>query len=366
MGRNPGDAGKFTTENHRGLLGEISYRLKSFCITQRSQSLIVREYSPRALRDILVLSILNDKFDYMKDIYDRREFLSTATKVAAASMIITLPSVGFAGGLPSKAALTVQQVIDIIVKEIPNAPFAQTVDRLRSGSPDQEVTGIVTTMFPTLEVIEKTAKAGANFIIAHETPFYNNADETDWLQQDDVYKYKIELLNKHKIAIWRFHDYWHAHRPDGIGMGNLIKLGWEKYYDPATPRMITLPQPLKLKSIVKLAKQRLGIPSVRVVGNMEQDCRTVYLAFGFMDSRRQIGIIQQAKPDLILSGETREWETVERVRDGLKMGQKTSLLVLSHSVSEEAGMEYAVSWLKPKLPGMKITHIPSNNPFIFV
>jgi putative NIF3 family GTP cyclohydrolase 1 type 2 len=36
---------------------------------------------------------------------------------------------------------------------------------------EQKVSGIVTTMFPTIEVIEKTAKVGANFIIAHETPF---------------------------------------------------------------------------------------------------------------------------------------------------------------------------------------------------
>jgi hypothetical protein len=35
-------------------------------------------------------------------------------------------------------------------------------------------------------------------------------------------------------------------------------------------------------------------------------------------------------------------------------------------VSEEAGMEYAVDWLKPKLHGVAITHIPSNNPFVFV
>jgi putative NIF3 family GTP cyclohydrolase 1 type 2 len=81
---------------------------------------------------------------------------------------------------------------------------------------DQLVTGIVTTMFPTLEVIEKTAEAGANLIIAHETPFYNHQDETDWLKDDDAYRHKIGLLNKHKIAIWRFHDYWHAHKPDGI------------------------------------------------------------------------------------------------------------------------------------------------------
>ena len=105
---------------------------------------------------------------------------------------------------------------------------------------------------------------------------------------------------------------------------------------------------------------------VRLVGNLRQQCSTIYLAFGYMDPRAQIPVIQQNKPDLILSGETREWETVERVRDGLLMGQKTSLLVLSHSVSEEAGMEYAVKWLQPKLPGVKITNIPSNNPFVFI
>ncbi len=297
-------------------------------------------------------------------VYGRRKFLSSVTSLVGTSVVLTLPSVGLAENLAQK--LTVKQVLDIILKEIPGAPFATTVDQLRSGSMDQEVTGVVTTMFPTIEVIEKTAKAGANLIIAHETPFYNNQDETEWLQADDVYRYKIELLIKHKIAIWRFHDYWHAHKPDGIIMGNLIKLGWEKHYDINTPRLLTLPKPMSLKSIALLAKERLGISTVRVVGNLNQNCSTIYLAFGYMDSKRQIAAIQEFKPDLILSGETREWETVERVRDGLLIGQKTSLLVLSHAVSEEAGMEYAAKWLQPKLPGTKIIHIASTSPFTFL
>jgi len=297
----------------------------------------------------------------------RRKFFTSVTKLLGTSLVVGLPGVSLSKGSgPVKTAYTVSQVIDVILKEIPGAPFATTVDQLRSGSPDQEVTGIVTTMFPTLEVIEKTAKAGANLIIAHETPFYNNQDETDWLQQDDAYRYKVALLKKHGIAIWRFHDYWHAHKPDGIIMGNLIKLGWEKHFDANKPRVLTLPQPLPLKSIVSLTKEKLGISTVRVVGNVNQSCRTIYLAFGYMDSKMQIAAIQQYQPDLILSGETREWETVERVRDGLQMGQKTSLLVLSHAVSEEAGMEYAAKWLQPKVPGLRITHIASTNPFTFL
>ena len=299
--------------------------------------------------------------------YGRRKFLTSVTRLVGTSMVMAVPGLSIAERLrPIKTTFTVKQVINTILKEIPDSPFATTVDQLRSGSMEQEVTGIVTTMFPTIEVISKTAKAGANFIIAHETPFYNNQDETDWLQQDDAYRYKVDLLNKHKIAIWRFHDYWHAHKPDGIIMGNLIKLGWEKYYDANNPRIITLPKPMAIKSIAALTKEKLGISMVRLVGNISQNCSTIYLAFGYMDSKRQIAAIQQYKPDLILSGETREWETVERVRDGLLMGQKTSLLVLSHAVSEEAGMEYAAKWLEPKVPGTRITHIAAKNPFIFL
>lgn len=282
-------------------------------------------------------------------------------------MVLAVPGLSLADRLEQiKTGFTVKEIIDIILKEIPGAPFVKTVDQLRSGSMGQEVTGIVTTMFPTIEVIEKAARAGANFIIAHETPFYNNEDQTDWLLQDDVYNYKVELLNKHKMAIWRFHDYWHAHEPDGIIMGNLIKLGWENHYNAASPRIVTLPQSMPLQSIVTLTKDKLGIPSVRVVGNLKQQCRTIYLAFGYMDSKKQIAAIQEYKPDLILSGETREWETVERVRDGLLMGQRTSLLVLSHAVSEEAGMEYAARWLQPKVPGIRVMHIATGNPFQFV
>lgn len=300
-----------------------------------------------------------------KEEQGRREFISTVGKLAGASMVLTIPGVSNGNGLPPDT-LTVQQVIDIILKEISNPRTQNTVDKILSGSPDQGVTGIVTTMFPTIEVIEKTKAAGANFIIAHETPFYNHQDQTDWLKDDDAYNYKVDLLNRYKIAIWHFHDNWHAHRPDGIIMGNLIKLGWEKYFDPQNPGLLTLPEPMRISAIAELAKKRLGISTVRVVGDLNQLCKTIYLAFGYRDPRSQIPAIQQVKPDLILNGETREWETVERVRDGLAIGQKTSLMVLSHSVSEEAGMEYLVQWLKPKVPGIPITNIPSGNPFIFV
>jgi hypothetical protein len=88
----------------------------------------------------------------------RRQFLSSVTGLVGTSILMTLPGLSRAGGLLE--TFTVKQVIDIILKEIPNAPFPKTVDQLRSGSMEQDVTGIVTTMFPTMEVIERTANGG--------------------------------------------------------------------------------------------------------------------------------------------------------------------------------------------------------------
>ena len=80
----------------------------------------------------------------------RREFLATTGKLAGTAMVLAIPGVTSAGkvwGL--QANLTVQDVIDLILKEVPNARTQNTVDKIRSGSADQ-VTKIITTIFHKL------------------------------------------------------------------------------------------------------------------------------------------------------------------------------------------------------------------------
>ncbi|PJJ79122.1 Nif3-like dinuclear metal center hexameric protein [Mucilaginibacter auburnensis] len=293
----------------------------------------------------------------------RREFLTSVGVLAGASVLTGLPGTGFAA---RSAALTVKQVIDIALSETEGAPLPRSVDQLRAGSLDQQVTGIVTTTFPTIDVINKAIKAGANMIISHEAVFYNNDDNLARLTNDDIYKYKFNLLEKNKIAIWRFHDSWHAHKPDGITWGTLLALGWEKYYDPAKPRIITLPKTITLQEAVTLSKAKLSAPQVRVIGDLKKPVKTVYFTLGSIPSAEVIKVIQAEKPDLVISGESREWEVCERVQDGMYMGLNTKLIVLGHAVSEEAGMAYAASWLGPKVAGVKVTHIAAGTPFKYV
>lgn len=296
----------------------------------------------------------------------RREFVLTITKAIGTSTLLMAPGAGLAESVwQPKQTLTVGQVIELILKEIPGAPFKETVDTLKSGTPDQPVTGIVTTSFATLANIEKAAGLGANFIIVHEPTFYNHRDETDWLDQDEVYQHKRDLLKKHNIAVWRFHDYWHSHRPDGVQMGVLTTLGWEKYADKENLRVLTLP-PTPLKQIVAHVKSKLGIQMVRVIGDPAQVCQRVALFPGASGGRSQIAGLQQIKPDLFICGELSEWETSEYIRDARQMGEKRALVVLGHALSEEPGMQWLVAWLQPKVPGIHITHIPAQNPFTFM
>ena len=66
--------------------------------------------------------------------------------------------------------------------------------------------------------------------------------------------------------------------------------------------------------------------------------------------------------EVLVAGETREWETVEYVRDGIEAGLKKALILLGHANSEERGMGYMATWLRERLPNVAITHIPAGDP----
>ena len=298
-------------------------------------------------------------------IFKRRKFISTAVKAAGASALISAPGIGMAVSRNNAKTYTVQDVIGIILKEIPGGPIANTVDTIKSGSADQQVSGIVTTMFATVKVIEEAAKQNANFIIAHEPTYYNHNDDPNWVKNNEVQKKKQALLEEKKIAVWRFHDHWHRYRPDGIRNGVLKKMGWLQYFQQDNPAIIQIPT-VSLKDLVAHFKSALGIEHLRVVGDLNQPCSRIGLMPGAAASEMQVSLVEKEKPDVLVIGETREWETVEYTRDGKLMGEKTSLIVLGHAASEDPGMEWLVEWLQPKVPELKVTHIASGDPFTWL
>jgi len=293
---------------------------------------------------------------------NRREFIRyTAQSAGTALLVLNTVNTACAS---SEKTFTVQDVISLILKEGGLSPLTNTVDTIKAGKPDLRVTGIVTTMFPTLAVIEETKKRGANFIIAHEPSFYNHTDAADWMADNSVQKKKLELLNTYGIAIWRFHDYCHALQPDAIIYGVAKKANWLPYFQSGKT-LLTIPE-TSLKALAQHLKASLGITTVKVIGNLEQSCKRISLLPGAFGGRMQITTVESDQPDVLIVGEVSEWETAEYIRDKQALGSKISLIILGHSVSEEPGMEYFADWLKPKLDGITVSHIASGDPFTWI
>ncbi len=252
---------------------------------------------------------------------------------------------------------SIQTVIDGILAATPYDPNYDTVDTVKTGDASQPVRGIATTFLASSEVIERAAAAGANLLITHEPTFYNHLDQTDWLEADPVYQAKRQLIDQHGMVIWRFHDFWHAHQPDGIMLGVLRALGWESYADANSPYFCTLPA-TALDELVAHLKQALGIASVRVVGPPDMICRRVALLVGSPGGRVQIEALGRPDVDVAICGEINEWEVNEYVGDALRLAQPKALIVTGHAPSEEAGMAYLAEWLRERVPGVPVAHIP--------
>jgi putative NIF3 family GTP cyclohydrolase 1 type 2 len=294
---------------------------------------------------------------------ERRNFIATTLKAACATALLNVPAVAGALGFTTND-LTIQQVIDIILKDIPGAPFKDTVDTIKSGNANNKVTGIVTTMFATVRVIKEATRLDANFIIAHEPTYYNHTDNTKWIEKNEVVAQKQRLLQKNNITIWRFHDYWHSHQPDGILYGVVKKAGWQSYFKPGEPTL-TIPAG-SLKNIALHLKTKLGIDHVRVIGDLSRSCKRIALLPGASGGQRQMTVAENERHDILIVGEVHEWETAEYIRDGGLLGNDIALIILGHSLSEEPGMEWLAEWLQPKVPAIKITHVASRDPFIWI
>lgn len=295
--------------------------------------------------------------------WHRRKFITTGLQVTG---LTAISASAIAAELTRTAKeYTAGEIIDLIVSGCGFNPTSNTVDTIKAGKREMKVSGIVTTMFPTVEVIRKAISLKANFIIVHEPTLYSGkTEEASWLEgSSDVINRKMKLLNDNNITIWRAHDSWHAIKPDGVTNGVVKKLGWENYYKGE--KTFTIPS-IPLKQLIKQLKQKLAIEHVRVIGDANDMCTKVSLLPGAWGGKMQMTTIIEDKPDVLIVGEVSEWETTEYVRDARLFGDKISLIILGHAMSEEPGMEWLAEWLQPKIPGIPVTHITAGNPLKWV
>ena len=287
-------------------------------------------------------------------------------KIAITAVMIFVLGSSAAGQTTQESAktekiVTANDVIDQIKAHV-GVPWQEpTVDTFKAGDPQSPAKGIAVTMMTTLDVLKRAAANGQNLVITHEPTFFDHLDNPKQLPQgedDAVLKQKREFIAEHHLVIWRFHDYWHRRKPDGIEEGNVHALGWEKYQDPANQYLFTIPE----TTVTKLAEElrvKLHAAVPRIAGDREMKITRVAFSPGSAGFHRETGALEMPDVQVLIAGETHEWETVEYVTDARSEGRAKALILLGHIASEQAGMEECARWLRTFITSVPIEFVPT-------
>jgi putative NIF3 family GTP cyclohydrolase 1 type 2 len=261
---------------------------------------------------------------------------------------------------------TAREIVSEIQKHVGVDWNKDTVDTFKAGDLDTPVTGVAVTMMATMDVLQRAAAKGLNFVITHEPTFYAHLDIPEGVPQDDsVWAEKRAFIEKHHMVVWRFHDHWHMRKPDGIESGNVHQLGWEKYQRADNQYLFVIPE-ITVKDLAAEVAKKLNSPVVRVVGDPNMKVTQVGFSPGAAGSQREIHALEQDDVQVLMVGETREWETVEYVADAVSEGRKKALIVIGHIPSEQPGMDECSRWLKEFVKDVPIEFVPATQPFWLV
>ena len=234
-----------------------------------------------------------------------------------------------------------------------------TVDTIKGGSADTVVTGIATTFLATLDVLQKTVQAGGNFVVTHEPTFWNNLDRDDGLTEDALYRHKRDFIREHALVVWRFHDHWHARRPDGIWEGFDAELGWDEYAFDESRGAFELPRTVTLEAFARTSKT-----GSRATASASSAPRPPVTR-----SAEAPTSCPGASPSFPARTPSSSWRPTARtiwwsVPGCGALGQEKGFVFISHNRAEKSGMENWAKWLRTFVPEVPVEFIPvPGNPF---
>jgi putative NIF3 family GTP cyclohydrolase 1 type 2 len=284
-------------------------------------------------------------------------------KIVRFSILMAIVLGTVAGTTAQERRITAREVVAEIQKQVGVEWQKETVDTFKAGNPNTAVTGIAVTMMATMDVLQRASAKGLNFVITHEPTFYAHLDTPEGMPESDpVWAEKRAFIERHGMVVWRFHDHWHMRKPDGIEAGMVRLLGWEKFQKPENQYLFVMPE----TTVQKLAQEvanKLASPLVRVVGNPKMKVTKVGFSPGAAGFQRETQALERDDVQVLLVGETREWETVEYAADAVTQGLSKALIVIGHVPSEQGGMEECSLWLKGFVKEVPVEFLPTKEPF---
>ncbi|MHB9023980.1 MAG: Nif3-like dinuclear metal center hexameric protein [Armatimonadota bacterium] len=259
--------------------------------------------------------------------------------------------------------MTAREIADIF-EEIAPLDSGVPGDQLgfQWGNADDQVTGVGCVWCAHSDSIRRCVQRGLNLIICHErlwmhaqdSPWYDGPDELHILPN----RQRRELLERHRMIVYRSHSNWDGLVNDGIadqalaalGLSGLQQVSRQKYFS-----VQELPAPLSARELQCAAEAGLGYTGSRLFGDPEQRIRRfAFLIGGFGENQYHIPqVAMEMGAEAVILGEMSEFIVIACREMGLPV------IETLHSVSEIPGIKRQAEVLAARLPGLRVEYIPS-------
>ena len=250
----------------------------------------------------------------------------------------------------------------------------KTVDGFKAGDESTPVRGIAVTAMATMDVLRQAAKSGLNLVVSFEPTFYGRSDAQPntapqqgpggrgIAQDDPILTAKRNFLQTNGMAVYRLHDQWAGRKENEHAIALAKAMGWTRSaagLDPATEYEI---EPTRLSQIVPQVRTRLkSSGGLRVIGDPATQVRRVTVLPGLQTIAKLLAKLPST--DLILTGETRDWEGPEYVGDASTAGLNKGLIAVGKVVSADPGMHACAEWMKVFVNEVPVQWIAAGEPY---
>jgi len=286
-----------------------------------------------------------------------------------------VPLVTAASVRAQRRLVTAQQVIEQIQKNLGVPWQTETLDGFKSGDPSIEVSGVATTAMATMDVLSRATREKTNLVVTLEPAFFGRTDGQPpaagsqtggrgmaGISPDDpLLVAKKEFIAKNRLVVFRFSDNWRNRKPDPFATGLAETMGWTKYQAGGDISRFEIPAVTIGALADTLADRMKARAGIRVVGDPQTRVRRIAVIPGVSSLAASMKTLPDC--DLVLAGETREWESVEYAQDCVAAGQKKGLIMLGRVMSEDPGMRVCADWLKKLIPEVPVHWLPVGDPY---
>lgn len=234
------------------------------------------------------------------------------------------------------------------------------------GDPETEVTGVAVTWTPSIAVLLQAAASHLNFVLTHESPWFR-ASPHKWFEvtpteDKPANRARRAIVEQFNMVLCKCHSNWDAVRTEGIVDSTARALGL--FVEVHSSRFVRVYE-IGERPLAELAhhvKTKLGLPLVRVAGDLGMVVQRVGLAVGGLAQNwNYIDELIANGAQAAIVGEAIDYSIRIAVDSGV------GLIETSHVGSENPGMRNMARLLRQRLPEeLPVRFIDAGHPWVYL